>query len=245
MHLEEFAEGNSLLHRIDPRVKFVCLMPFIGVVAVRDSIKVGVSALVFSVVLLLIAKVDLKKAFRRLLVVNLFVVLLWFFLPFTEEGPKVFGVGPLEVTSTGLVHTLVITLKTNSIVIATVAILGTSQIFSLTHALRHLRVPEKLVMLFFFFYRYITVMHEEYSRMRRAMKVRGFLPRTDIHTYRTVAYLVGMLLVRSYDRAERVYQAMLCRGFNGRFPLYRHFRLQGKDLVFAVIIYGFTFFLIF
>ena len=49
------------------------------------------------------------------------------------------------------------------------------------------------------------------------MRIRGFVPRTNIHTYRSYAYLVGMLLVRSYDRAERIHKAMLCRGFSGKY----------------------------
>lgn len=49
------------------------------------------------------------------------------------------------------------------------------------------------------------------------MKIRGFSPKTNLHTYRTYAYVVGMLLVKSYERARRVEAAMLCRGFDGRF----------------------------
>jgi cobalt/nickel transport system permease protein len=49
------------------------------------------------------------------------------------------------------------------------------------------------------------------------MKIRGFAPRTNLHTYRSYAYLVGMLFVRAAARAERVHQAMRCRGFDGRF----------------------------
>jgi cobalt/nickel transport system permease protein len=125
-------------------------------------------------------------------------------------------------------------MKTNAIALATITLLGTSEVFSLAHALVHLRVPMKLVYLFFFFYRYISVMHEEYLRLRRAMTLRSFKPGTNIHTYRSYAYLIGMLLVRSFDRSERIYRAMLARGFQGRFPVMRHFHLHTADVVFAV-----------
>jgi cobalt/nickel transport system permease protein len=64
------------------------------------------------------------------------------------------------------------------------------------------------------------------------MKMRGFVPRSDIHTYRCYAYLVGMLLVRSYDRAERINQAMLLRGFSGRYYSLRQFSVGRGDIVY-------------
>jgi cobalt/nickel transport system permease protein len=64
------------------------------------------------------------------------------------------------------------------------------------------------------------------------MKIRGFKPRTNLHTYRSYAYLAAMLLVRSFDRAERVFQAMLCRGFNGTFYSLRTFSWERRDRIF-------------
>jgi cobalt/nickel transport system permease protein len=75
-----------------------------------------------------------------------------------------------------------------------------------------------------------------------AIKLRGFVPRTNFYTYKTYAYLVASLLIKSYDRSERVYKAMLCRGFKGVFPTYRHFKMQRKDKLFAL---GAAFYLVF
>jgi cobalt/nickel transport system permease protein len=66
------------------------------------------------------------------------------------------------------------------------------------------------------------------------MKVRAFRPRMDRHTYRTYGYLVGMLLVRSLERSERIVAAMKCRGFRGRFYLLEHFAFSRRDAWFAV-----------
>ncbi len=240
MHLEEFAEGGSLLHRLDPRVKFITLMPFILLVAVLKGIELPLAGLMVSLVLVSIARLPLKKLMNRLLVVNTFVLLLWFFIPFSYPGRQLLSIGPLSLSQEGLLYVLSITIKTNAIVLATIAVLGTSEIFYLAHALLHLRIPEKLVYLFFFFYRYISVLHEEYTRLRRAMAIRCFHPKSNMHTYRSYAYLVGMLLVRSYERSQRIYQAMLCRGFQGRFPLVRHFRMTGKDILFLAVMISIT-----
>ena len=84
-------------------------------------------------------------------------------------------------------------------------------------------------------YRYLFVMETEYHRLTRSATVRGFRPSTSIHTYRTVAYLVGMLFVRASARAERVYAAMLCRGFYGRFHSLHEFSFTQKDRVWAMV----------
>jgi len=232
MHLEEFAEGNSFFHKLDPRVKFITVLPYIFVIAVMNGINAPLFALIISTVMVIISRINTKKLLGRLLAVNIFILILWIFLPFSYPGETVFEVGSLKGSREGFIYTLSITLKANAIVLATVAILGTSQVFSLAHALVHLKVPNKLVHLFFFFYRYISVLHEEYIRLRKAMLIRSFRARSNLHTYKTYAYLVGMLIVRSYERSQRIYNAMLCRGFKDRFPIMSHFKVKKADIFF-------------
>ena len=98
-----------------------------------------------------------------------------------------------------------------------------------------MRVPAGLSHLFLFTVRYLDVLHGEYLRLRGAMKVRCFRPRMDAHTYRSLGNLLGMLLVRGYDRSERILAAMTCRGFQGRFYLLDHFRFQLRDSIFCLV----------
>lgn len=230
MHFEEFAFGDSVVHTTDPRVKLVGALAFSVVVAVSDAYRALVPALFVAWGLVLLAKLDLRTLGRRLAVVNGFVVLLWFILPFTFPGKALFSLGPLTASREGVAYSLAITLRTNAIVLATIALVGTTSIFNLVHALRHVRVPDKLVHIFFFCYRYIAVIHLEYLRLRNAMRVRCFRQKTSLHTYRSYAYLVGMLLIKSYERSHRIYQAMLCRGFKGKYPTFHHFHMRRRDL---------------
>jgi len=240
MHLEEFAEGNSYLHRLDPRVKILTLTPFIFVIALVEGIKVPLAGLIVSVILTLSARLSLKKVINRLMVVNVFIVMLWIFVPFTSKGDVLIDLGSIGISKDGLLYVLSITLKTNAIVLGTIALLGTSHVFNLAHALIHMKAPAKLVHLFFFFYRYISVLHDEYSRLRRAMAIRAFKPGTNLHTYRSYAYLIGMLIVSSYERSRRIYNAMLCRGFKGKFPIVNHFKLNKTDLIFGIFMTSIT-----
>ncbi len=233
MHLEEFAFGKSIWHKMDPRVKILGLLAFSIVTAVtgdRGVLFVAVAAAMFCLVT---AHLDKRQVALRLAAVNGFVLFLWFFLPFTTPGEVIIRWGGLAVHREGILLCLAITLKANSIAAATIALLGTSGIFNLVHALVHLKVPNQLVQLFFFSYRYITVIHGEYSRLRASMKVRCFRPRMGFHTCRSFANLTGMLLVRSSDRSERIYQAMLLRGFNGTFWTMDHFHMHRSDWIAA------------
>jgi cobalt/nickel transport system permease protein len=98
-----------------------------------------------------------------------------------------------------------------------------------------LGVPDKLVHLMLFSVRYFDVLRREYLRLAAALKIRGFQPRMNRHTYRAYGHLVGMLLVRSLDHSERIVAAMKCRGFRGRFYLLDHFALSRRDACFATI----------
>ena len=126
-----------------------------------------------------------------------------------------------------------IAVRGNAIVLAMVVMLGHLSVVTLGHALDHLRVPNKLVHLLLFTVRYFDVLRREYSRLAAAMKMRGFRPKMSRHTYRSYGHLLGMLLVRSLERSERIVAAMKCRGFRGRFYLLDHFAFSAADLWFG------------
>ncbi len=235
MDIEEFSLGDSWVHHSDPRVKILATLIFAVVVALNYSLLASTLALTFPIVLVIAARLDLKKVLVRLAVVNGFVVFLWFFLPFTFPGKIVWSLGPLDIHREGILYSLLITLKSNAIVLMVIALLGTSPVFNLVHALSHMRVPGKIVHLFFFCFRYIHVIHEEYHRLVNAMKVRGFKPGTNMHTYRTYAYLVGMLLVMSFDRSQRILAAMKCRGFKGKFYILHDYGMKKADYVLGTV----------
>jgi cobalt/nickel transport system permease protein len=99
-------------------------------------------------------------------------------------------------------------------------------------------IPDKLVHLLLFTYRYIFVIQKEYQRLIRAAKIRGFEPKTNLHSYRTFAYLIGMIFVQASNRAERVHQAMKCRGFKGKFYSIRIFTPRSDSWIFIVFMSG-------
>ena len=118
---------------------------------------------------------------------------------------------------------------------ALMALLATMPVATLGHALRNLGLPTKLVYLLMITYRYLFVFEQAYQRLIRAARVRGFTPGTNLHSYRTYAYLAGMLLVRAWSRAERVSNAMKCRGFSGKFYALNQFDPDSRNWPFGLI----------
>jgi len=234
MHIDNFATGDSFVHRLDPRVKIVVAALFSAVVALADNHACLALAACVAITLLLLARLSFKQVLLRLLAVNTFILFLWLFLPFTYGGEELFSIGPLHATREGIDYALLISVKSNGIVLALIALIATIPIITLGHALSHLRVPDKLIHLFFFTVRYLQLLHLEYDRLRDAMRIRGFRPRSNLHTYKSLAYLIGMLLIRSFDRADRIRKAMICRGFHGKFYLLSHFELNRSDMVMLV-----------
>lgn len=230
---EPFSEGASLAHRLDPRGKIVVAGLLAILIAVATTYAAALTGLALALCCLALARLPLKQVVARLLVVNSFIFLLWVVLPLTYPGEVVWRFGPLAATRQGLIFTGLITLKSNAIIIALIALIATVPVITLGQAMHKLRLPDKLCHLLLFTYRYLYVFEQEFHRLIQAMKIRGFQPRTNLHTYRSYAYLAAMLLVRSYDRADRVFQAMLCRGFHGTFYSLRTFSWQRRDRVFV------------
>ena len=243
MEMEEFASGESWVHKLDPRVKIVITMVFSVVVALNNHLEMTAISIILPAFLLVCARLDFGKVLLRLAIVNGFTLFLWLFLPFTTPGETIYAIGPFTIQREGVYQALLITLKSNSIILMALALLGTSQIFTLVHAMSHLWVHDKLVHLFFFCFRYIHVIQDEYHRLNNAMKMRGFKPKTNIRTYRAYSYLVGMLLIRSFNRSKRILQAMRCRGFKGKFYILHHYEMKrydyavgGSSLAFSILL---------
>jgi cobalt/nickel transport system permease protein len=233
MSTEVLSVADSALQRIDPRVRLAAAATFATVVAVSYDPAALMTALAVAALLAALARLPAKVVAARLLVVNGLVVLLWVMLPFTFPGESLLRIGPMSASREGVLLAAQVTLKSNAIVLAFMSLVATLPPATIGHALHRMRVPDKIVHLLLMTYRYIFVLEEEYQRLARAACIRGFRAGTDLHTYRTYAYLVGMLFVRAADRAERVRNAMLCRGFRRRFHSLQEFRTTEWDIVFA------------
>jgi cobalt/nickel transport system permease protein len=201
----------------------------------RDAASAALPAAA-ALLIVAMARIPLRAVARRLLPLNAFMVLLVLLLPLSVPGRSLITVGQLSFSLEGLRLAGLVALKGNAVILFMVGLIATMDIMTLGHALHRLWVPAKLVQVFLFTARYIEVLHhKEYDRLVRAMRARHFVAKANRHTYRSVGYLVGMLMVRSFDRSERILRAMKSRGFHGELFMLDHFAWQRRDTVFAGI----------
>ncbi len=235
MITEPFATGNSWIHKTNPGLKIVFATLYSFIIALSDKFPALVTGLLISIGMVAIAGLNIRQVSKRLTVVFGFLLLLWGLLPLTYEGPILYRLGPLAFTRLGVMLSAQITLKSISILMAFMALVGTMTFATLGYALDRLHISGKLVHLFLLTYRYIFVIEQEYQRLLRAARMRSFCPGTNMHSYKTYAYIIGMLFVRASARARRVHQAMICRGFKGRFYCMQEFRWAGYDRLFFTL----------
>jgi len=109
----------------------------------------------------------------------------------------------------------VIFLKANALLVFTFALVLPLGVVKLARTLEALGVPKKFSLMMLLSYRYIHSVREEYEKISKAAKLRGFEPGFNLKTYRTYGYMLGMLTLKTYFKARQVYKAMLCRGYGG------------------------------
>lgn len=240
----EFSQSDGFIYSLDPRIKIIILTLLALVTATGSNLLMLTQAFIFSLVLILAAGLNLARVIKRVSILNIFIIGIWLFVPFTYPGETLAVIGPLQITGEGVLYALRITLRSNAVMLAAFALLSTSSVSSLMQALEYFYVPQKLICLFFFVYRYIFVLKDEFSNMQNSVKSRGFSATTSLHSYKTYAFLIGMLLIKSYERASRVYRAMLARGYNGKFYIKEELEFSFSDMMvfsFGVILVGILF----
>lgn len=241
---QRLKHDESLVDRLDPRMRVITASIFALAVVLSHDFFVLILGLFTAVAMAVVAQLNFKRTLRRVIAMDLFMIFLILMLPFTTPGETLFTIAGLPASKEGLLHALMIALKANAVVFMLLALIGTMSATTLGHAMAHLRVPDKLVHLLLFTVRYLDVIGQEYKRMRRAMQARAFVMQASMHTWRSIGYLVGMLLVHSLERSERIMDAMKCRGYKGQFYLMDDMVLQRQDYLFMTFCMPFFFVLI-
>jgi len=248
--LDLYQDEDSLIHRQDPRVKLVITLAVIVAVTAlpRGAWVSYLSCLLYVAVVGALSRVQPKLILKRSLVAIPFA-LAALTLIFTIDGTPLaslrLGDWSLSVTSEGTVAFVSILIKSWLSVMAATLLVTTTTFPSLVAATRWLRVPKVIVSVISFMYRYIFVIADEALRLFRAREARsanpGGKPAGSIRwRARVLGGMIGSLFIRSYERSERIYAAMLSRGFDGEV---RTLRIQELGPLDALTIGAFFVFL--
>lgn len=209
-----YVPGRSPVHGLAPEAKLAGLFVFVVAVAVTPRHAVVVFGVHAAVVVGVVACSQLRPriVLARMTAILPFVAFA-VFVPFVASGERVDVVG-LSLSSDGLWASWNILAKATLGGMSGIVVAATTRVPDLVRGLSRLRVPSVLVGIVSFMLRYLDLLVEQLGRMRQAMVARCHDPRW-LWQARPVAASAGALFVRSYERGERVHQAMLARGFTG------------------------------
>ncbi len=214
---ERLASGSSVIHSANPTGKILGGTILTTIIALSASLPCLLTGLTMGIGLVGLARLPVRHILPRLAAVNFFILFLWLVLPLTGGGQPLMMIGPVPISEHGVVLALRITIKTNGIILLVLALFATIPVPQVGQVLRRLSIPPTFVLLLLTTYRYLTLIEEEFTRLRVAAKLRCFQAQTSLHTYRTYAHLLGMTLIRSLERSRRIHDAMRMRGFDGTY----------------------------
>jgi cobalt/nickel transport system permease protein len=232
-YLDTLSYRDTVIHRLDPRAKLLSTLGFIFTVVSFPKYEVAglLPFFVFPVLLFTLGDIPVKFILKKVLLVSAFAFFIGIFNPLFDRQPMYifFGIP----VSGGWVSFLSIMLKFFLTVTTALLLIATTSFPGICLALQRFGIPDIFISQLLFLYRYIFVMAEEVMKVVRARDMRSFGKSGKGLAVFTA--IVGTLFLRTVERAERIYQAMLSRGFSGTLYTTKQYGLTGADAVFLVI----------
>ncbi len=229
--MDDLAALETTIHRIHPLAKVIVTMVFLVTLVSYGKYSIsGLLGLVFyPLIVMSMAELPVKIMLKRLLILEPFVIGIGILSPFFDQNTL--AIGSLTV-SAGWITFFSLFIKGSLTISAGLLLIATTGIDRVAEGMRMLKVPRILVLQILLTYRYVLVLIEELSRMTRAYFLRA---PNDRGIRRSVwGSFAGQLLLRTYDRAQRIYVSMTLRGFRGEYHIGKATPMRRIDWVYLV-----------
>lgn len=248
--LDEYAHLDSLLHRWEPRCRLIGLVALIFAFSFVRDLRLLPAMLAASFALYAVSRLPVSFLVKRLRFPGFFLLMMAVLLPFLSGQTVLLRIGPLALRQEGCLHLLLIVARFVSILTAGLVLFGVAPFLTTIKAMRALGLPPVLADMTLFSYRYIYEIGADLETMETAMGLRGFRARRFGRGAVTaplggdappllgvLASLAGSILVRSYEQSERIYKAMVLRGYGRPVCSPDGFQVRPQDVAgLAVVI---------
>jgi cobalt/nickel transport system permease protein len=239
--LDLLAEKDTFIHRLDPRAKVITTLVFVVYVVSFDKYEMArlLPFFLFPAFLIGMANLPFPYLLRKLILVSPFVLFIGIFNPFFDRE-ILLQLGTLKITG-GWISLFSILLRFILTVSAALLLIATTGFPAICMAMEKLGAPRIFAVQLLLLYRYIFVLIEEAIRMFRAYTLRSFsVKKIRYHVFRQ---MLGNLLLRTIDRAQRIHLAMLARAFTGEIRILRQDKFSPVEIFYLVaLVLFFTFF---
>ena len=219
---------------LDARARLICALVTSVAVAVCHSWPSAWLGLACGTASLAFGDREWGRLLRRLALVNVFFLGILATVPLAAPGDALFRLGSLAFTRQGLLLALHMTAKGNAIFLLFWGLVRPLSPPRLGSALAALGVPDKLCLILSLTYRYLDLMRHEWDKLATAARLRGFTPGSNLRSWRIYGLMLALLFMRALDRSAAIHQAMVCRGFDGRFRSLGGLAWRGADTALAV-----------
>ena len=234
--LEELTEKDTVIHRLHPMAKMMTTFAYL--IVVISFGKYDLSGLIpfaiYPVLLMALSETPYKPVLSRVLIAlpfSFFAALSNIFF----ERTVAFQFLGMQI-SYGMISFSSIIFKTILTVMAVLILVSTTPVPKVAHELIRIRVPKIFVIQMMLTYRYISVLIEETSNMITAYHMRS--PKQKGIVMSHMGNFAGQLLLRSFGKADRIYYAMKCRGFDGEYRFASSSSLGASDLAYIFSLIG-------
>ena len=234
--LDRYRQGTSAIHRLDPRLKLLATLAFV-LATTSTPPRAWLSFLLLAalvLVVILISRIPPAEALKHSAIALPFAGMVAISLSFTRAGQVVWAWHPfgwnLAVTDEGLLLFAAVVVKAWLSVLISGLLVATTSFPDLLKGMRTLHVPVVLTAVISFTYRYLFVLVDEAMRLQTAREARSAGSGGSLlWRARVLGGMIGSLFIRSYERSERIYAAMLSRGFAGEIRTLTHLTWQAYD----------------
>jgi cobalt/nickel transport system permease protein len=229
-HLDALSSKETPIHKVDSRVKVLTTIYFIVIVISFNKYDPAALAplIVYPMAIMIIGNIPFSYIAKKLLIASPFVLSVALFNPILDRSPAL-DLGAFNVSG-GVLSFVSIMAKYVLTVSAGLALIACTGFDSICSALARMGVPGAFTIQLLFLYRYIFVLGEEAASMSRARALRSFGKKgLGMSVYSS---MMGHLLLRTMDRAQRIHLAMLCRGFDGQIHHAASSKIRLSDLLF-------------
>lgn len=221
---------GNFFSRWEPRAKLIGILCLAFAFSAIEDIKLlplmlGVTVLVFA-----LSSLPVSYLVNRMRLPGLFLLAMALVLPFFSGNTVLVQLGPISLKQEGSLTIVMIAAKLLCIIAVVAVLFASTPMTNLVGAMRSLGLPSLLGDMLLFTHRYIYQLAADFQRARTAARLRGTRIRS-LRSIRTMAYIVGSLLVRSHEQAERVFQAMTLRGYGRHDVVSRKTAPRAVDLL--------------
>ena len=235
--LDRYAHLDSSIHRWDVRFKLIGFLALAFAFSFVNELYILPAMVLVTAAMCLASKLPVEFILTRWRYPSFFLIVVVVLLPFFSGDTVIFNLGSINLYKEGFVSVILIATRFLSILTIGIILFSTAPFLTTIKAMRALGLPSILADMMLLTFRYLFEIGDYLERMRTSLALRGFRAKGfNLKSLVTLGWLGGSILVRSYERSEWVYQAMILRGYGNSISPRSEFKSRYSDILALILL---------